>query len=153
MLLPPGSSLNQQHEAERQDHHGQGDVQLDPHAQVAAVQVGYGETQGLEHPQVGESRLLLVPEHAADESWTQTKDYFVISSEKLTEQRTFKCRLDATFSYHMPLSHISHGGLKPQALVYYILPPVTVITDYAIGLEKLSANGQFFVGVQTAVSL
>ena len=38
---------------------------------------------------------------------------------------------------------------KLQALVYDILPPAIVITDYAIGLEKISANGQFFVaGVQ-----
>ena len=32
-------------------------------------------------------------------------------------------------------------------------PPSTVITDYAIGLEKLSANGQFFAGAQMAVNL
>ena len=31
-------------------------------------------------------------------------------------------------------------------------PPSTVITDYAIGLEKLSANESFFAGAQTAVS-
>ena len=43
--------------------------------------------------------------------------------------------------------------VKPQALVYDILPPATSITDYAIGLEKRSANGQFFFGAQTAVSL
>ena len=42
---------------------------------------------------------------------------------------------------------------KLQALVYDILPAATVITDYAIGLEKLSANGQFFAGAQMAVSL
>ena len=30
-----------------------------------------------------------------------------------------------------------------QALVYDILPPATAITDYAIGLEKLSANEVF----------
>ena len=120
MLLPPGSSLNQQHEAERQDHHGQGDVQLDPHTQVAAVQVGYGETQGLEHPQVGESRLLLVPEHAADESWTQTKDYFVISSEKLTEQRTFKMT-----GRHLLVSHatLSYQSRWPQTLSTCLLYP------------------------------
>ena len=32
---------------------------------------------------------------------------------------------------------------KLQALVYDILPSTTVIVDYAIGLEKLSANGHF----------
>ena len=36
--------------------------------------------------------------------------------------------------------------LKLQSLVYDILPPTTSITDYAIGLEKLSANEQIFVG-------
>ena len=41
---------------------------------------------------------------------------------------------------------------KPQVLVYDILPPATAITDYAIGLEKLSGNGQFFVGAQMAGS-
>ena len=42
---------------------------------------------------------------------------------------------------------------KLQALVYDILPPTTAIVDYAIGLEKLSANEQFFDDAQTAVSL
>ena len=42
---------------------------------------------------------------------------------------------------------------KLQALVYDILPSTTAIIDYAIGLRKLSANDQFFVGAQTAVSL
>ena len=33
---------------------------------------------------------------------------------------------------------------KLQALVYDILPPTTAITYYAISLEKLSANEEFF---------
>ena len=41
-------------------------------------------------------------------------------------------------------------GAKLQALVYNSLPPTTVITDYAIGLEKLSANGKVFEGAQMA---
>ena len=47
------------------------------------------------------------------------------------------------------------GGfeIKLQALVYLILPPATVIIDYAVGLEKLSAFGQFFAGARMAVSL
>ena len=45
------------------------------------------------------------------------------------------------------------GYVKLQALVYGILPPTTAIIDQAIGLEKLSADEQFFVGVQMAVSL
>ena len=42
---------------------------------------------------------------------------------------------------------------KPQALIYDILPSATAIIEYATGLEELSANGQFFVDVQMAVSL
>ena len=40
-----------------------------------------------------------------------------------------------------------------QALVYGIFPPNTAVTDNAIGLEELQANGQFFVGDQTEVRL
>ena len=37
---------------------------------------------------------------------------------------------------------------------YDILPPSRIaIVDYAIGLQKLSANEQFFVGSQMAVIL
>ena len=42
---------------------------------------------------------------------------------------------------------------KLQALVYDILPSTTAVFSYAIGLSKLSANEQFFVGAQTVVSL
>ena len=42
---------------------------------------------------------------------------------------------------------------KLPALVYDSLPPTTAIVDYAIGLEKLPANKQFFSDPQTAVSL
>ena len=46
-------------------------------------------------------------------------------------------------------------GVRPklQALVYNNLPPTAAIADYAIGLEKMSANEQFFEEAQTAVSL
>ena len=40
--------------------------------------------------------------------------------------------------------------MKLQALAYDILPPTTATIDYAIGLEKLSANEQFFDDAQTA---
>ena len=43
--------------------------------------------------------------------------------------------------------------IKLQALVYDILPSTTAVFSYAIGSRKLSANEQFFVGVQTVVSL
>ena len=42
---------------------------------------------------------------------------------------------------------------KLQALVYDILPSTTAVFSYAIGPRKLSANEQFFVSAQTAVSL
>ena len=42
--------------------------------------------------------------------------------------------------------------IKLQAVVYDI-PPTTAVLDYAIGLEKLSANGLFFVGAQMAGTL
>ena len=43
--------------------------------------------------------------------------------------------------------------VKPQALVYDVLPPTTAVDDYAIGLEKLSANELFFDDAKKAVSL
>ena len=46
------------------------------------------------------------------------------------------------------LGPLANKELKLQALVYDILPSTTA----AIGPRKLSANGQFFVGVQTVVS-
>ena len=42
---------------------------------------------------------------------------------------------------------------KLQALVYDILPSITVVFSYGIGPRKLSANEQFFVGAQTVLSL
>ena len=42
---------------------------------------------------------------------------------------------------------------KLQALVYDIFPSTTAVFSYAIGSRKLSANEQFFVGAQIAVSL
>ena len=44
-------------------------------------------------------------------------------------------------------------GSKLQALVYDVLPSTTAIFSYAMGSRKLSVNEQFFVGVQTVVSL
>ena len=44
-------------------------------------------------------------------------------------------------------------GLNLQAQVCDNLPPTTAIVDYAIGLEKLSANEQLFDDAQLAVSL
>ena len=42
---------------------------------------------------------------------------------------------------------------KLQPLVCDILPPTTAIIEYAIGIEKLSANEQFFVSARKAVRL
>ena len=38
-----------------------------------------------------------------------------------------------------------------KRLVYHSLPVATALTGYVIGSRKLSANGQFFIGAQTAV--
>ena len=43
-------------------------------------------------------------------------------------------------------------ALKLHALVHDILPPTTTIVDYAIGLEKLTAN-ELFPGSLNAVIL
>ena len=52
------------------------------------------------------------------------------------------------------LYHDWHKAVtKLQAQVYDILPSTTAVFSYAIGSRKLSANKQFFVGAQTAVSL
>ena len=40
-----------------------------------------------------------------------------------------------------------------QALVYDILSPTSAIIGYTVGLQKLSANRQFFFGAQMEVSL
>ena len=44
-------------------------------------------------------------------------------------------------------------GRKLQAQVYDILPPTTAVVDYVIGVEKLSANEQFFDDAQIAIHL
>ena len=42
------------------------------------------------------------------------------------------------------------AGSELQALVY-ILSPTTAITDYAIGLRKLSAKRQFFINAKKKI--
>ena len=49
-------------------------------------------------------------------------------------------------------TEVGMSGVKLQALPYNILPPTTALVDYAVGLEKLSANEQFFDDAQMAVS-
>ena len=57
-------------------------------------------------------------------------------------------------SYILTCSRLKLSGCsKLQALVYDILPSTTAVFSYAVGSRKLSANEQFFVGVQTVVSL
>ena len=55
------------------------------------------------------------------------------------------------------VARVAYVYIKLQALVYDILydilPPTTAVVDYVLGLEKLSANEQFFDDAQTAVSL
>ena len=45
------------------------------------------------------------------------------------------------------------GGKQTSSIIVYDILPTTAIIDYATGLGKLSANGQFFVGDQVAVCL
>ena len=52
------------------------------------------------------------------------------------------------FRHPRPGQRVAHNL---PTLVYRILPPTTAIVDYAMGLEKLSANEQFFDDAQTAV--
>ena len=47
----------------------------------------------------------------------------------------------------------SYSAPKLQALVCDSLPSTTAITDHTIDLEKLSADGQFVLGAQKALSL
>ena len=49
------------------------------------------------------------------------------------------------------LSGLDSTGIKPQALVYHILPSITAVFSYALGSRKLSSNEQFCVGAQTVV--
>ena len=53
------------------------------------------------------------------------------------------CARGVTFDGTACPSHSPGAALKLQALVYDILPPTIAIVDYAIGLEKLSANELF----------
>ena len=80
-----------------------------------------------------------------------------LSSEGLHQTPRTGLRHPASNRCHNWLRHYDFGTVKLftklQALVYDILPQTVVIIDYAIGLEKPSANGQFFVDVQTAVRL
>ena len=58
------------------------------------------------------------------------------------------------FWCQLPVIPDAHNSeLRLQALVYDILPSTTAVFSYAIGSRKLSANEQFFVGVQTVICL
>ena len=54
-----------------------------------------------------------------------------------------------TVRVFQPMAHC----VEPQALVYDVLPPTSATADYAIGLEKLSANELFFDDAQKAARL
>ena len=59
--------------------------------------------------------------------------------------------LDLSRTLSLSLASRLNSIHKLKAVVYSILPSTTAMTDYAIGLEKLSANGQFFIGAEVAV--
>ena len=54
---------------------------------------------------------------------------------------------------HLGAHPLDTPQLQLPTLVYDILPPTTAVADYATGLEKLSANEQFFDDAQTAACL
>ena len=63
-----------------------------------------------------------------------------------------RARVFDSFKRWLPVKLV-RVSLKLQTLVYDILPSTTAVFSYAIGSRKLSANEQFFVGVQTVVRL
>ncbi len=82
----------------------------------------------------------------------QTASYLAKVTQSATHPTT------RSFIYFLSLTHSLSDATKGsrgklQALVYDILPSTTAVFSYAIGSRKLSANEQFFVGAQTAVSL
>ena len=78
---------------------------------------------------------------------------------RCSEKQATRQSIYSAISLHFGMSRAVHPQIqvdvdhKLQALVYDILPSTTAIFSYAIGSRKLSANEQFFVGAQTAVSL
>ena len=66
----------------------------------------------------------------------------VISSASLFEEGCLKERLGSIALHQLKL--------QAHKLQYDILPPTTATVDYAIGLEKLSANKQFLDDDKTA---
>ena len=75
--------------------------------------------------------------------------YFLQSAQRSVQGETTQRRV--RYTTYTVLRSKGHHQL--QALIYDVLPPTTAVTDYAIGLERLSANGQFLVGAQMAITL
>ena len=69
------------------------------------------------------------------------------------------CTLAVTKTFPDRIRHVYWEGStaisppKLQTQIYDIVPPTTAMADYAIGLQKLSVNEQFFDDAQTAVRL
>ena len=53
----------------------------------------------------------------------------------------------------VPVCFETVGGKQTPSIIVYDILPTTAIIDYATGLGKLLANGQFFDGDQEAVCL
>ena len=60
--------------------------------------------------------------------------------------------IQSEFSQYTEHSVRGRSVTANSKLVYDILPSTTAVFSYALGSRKLSANEQFFVGAQTAVS-
>ena len=89
--------------------------------------------------QKGHAAGLLVTRIISFSQMRQTAFISMLKSDQIVMQST---------SQHNSTCGLSESS-NLRALAYDILP----VTDYAIGLEKLSTNGQFFVGARKAVPL
>ena len=81
------------------------------------------------------------------------KDKYWDRDRETLRQRTTQTESERQRKIYFLGAETDRDRDKLQALVYNILPSTTAIFSYAIGSRKLSANEQFFVGVQTVVSL
>ena len=75
----------------------------------------------------------------------------------LSTMFTYLLTLSTMFTYLLTLSTMFTYLLTLSTMFTYLphphVPPTTAITVYAIGLGKLSANGQFFLGAEIVVSI
>ena len=82
----------------------------------------------------------------------------VLSNTQKVKKNAIRTKHNIRIFVVIPLIKLQNDNLsrtgqdKNRHVVYDILPPTTAIADYAIGLEKLSANEEFFHDAQMAAS-